>query len=132
MVSVVDVENYEVSSFINKKVESVKTMLEANRINYRIVGNGNKVMKQIPAAGTEITDKDKVYLITNDENITVPDVNGLSSKVAKELLEKLGIKVKLDGVGYVVAQSVPSNTKIEDGLEITLTLQPKYSLDENS
>ena len=107
-------------------------MLEANRINYRIVGNGNKVMKQIPAAGTEITDKDKVYLITNDENITVPDVNGLSSKVAKELLEKLGIKVKLDGVGYVVAQSVPSNTKIEDGLEITLTLQPKYSLDENS
>ena len=130
--SIVDVKNYEIESFINKKVDSVKTTLEANQINYQIFGNGNKVMKQIPSKGTKITNKDKVYLITNDTNITVPDVNGLSSKVAKELLEKLGIKVKLEGVGYVVGQSIPSNTKIDNGLEITLTLQPKYSVDDKN
>ena len=73
------------------------------------------------------TNKDIIYLITNDENLSIPNTIGLSSKVAKELLEKMGVKVKLEGVGYVVAQSIPVDTKITDGLEMTLTLQPKFT-----
>lgn len=123
----VEVKDYKLPSFVNKKIESVKTTLEANDMKYQIIGSGDKVIKQTPEKSTKITNKDTIYLITNDENLSIPDVTGLSSKVAKDLLEKLGIVVKLDGVGYVTAQSIPKDTKITEGLEITLTLQPKFT-----
>lgn len=123
----IEIKSYKLPSFINKKIESVKTTLEAKTMTYQVIGNGSKVIKQTPAKNTKITNKDTIYLITNDENLTVPNVIGLSSKVAKDLLEQLGIKVNLEGVGYVTAQSIPADTKITEGLEINLTLNPKFT-----
>ncbi len=123
----VEVKDYKVASFINRKVSDATTMLTAEKIPYQIIGSGTKIIKQTPIAKTTITNKDTVYLITNDENITIPNVLGLSSKVAKTLLECLGVKVKLDGLGYVTAQSIEAGTKITTGQEITLTLAPKFT-----
>ena len=117
---------YELPSLVNKKTENVKTNLESNGIKYVILGNGNKVIKQIPSPKEKITSNDTVYLITNDTNITVPNVIGLSSKNAKELLQELKIKVNLDGVGYVTNQSIQPETPITEGMEITLNLEPKF------
>ena len=117
---------YELPSLVNKKTENVKTNLESNGIKYVILGNGNKVIKQIPSPKEKITSNDTVYLITNDTNITVPNVIGLSSKNAKELLQELKIKVNLDGVGYVTNQSIQPETPITEGMEIILNLEPKF------
>ena len=124
--SSIEVKDYEVKSYINKKVESVKTNLESQEINYKIIGSGDKVIKQTPSAKTTITNKDVIYLITNDQELSIPDLTALSSKVANDLMKQLGIKVKMEGVGYVKSQSIPANTKITEGLEITLTLEPKF------
>ena len=70
---------------INKKVESVKTLLDANKMKYQIIGEGDKVIKQTPSKDTTITNKDVIYLITNDEKLSVPNLKGTSSKVAKEV-----------------------------------------------
>ena len=113
--------------FKNKKIEKVKTQLDSNKIHYIIIGGGDKVVKQTPEKNSTITTNDTIYLITNDNNIKVPNVVGLSSKVAKDLLQQLGIKVKLDGVGYVTEQSIAESSDITEGLEITLKLSPKYS-----
>ena len=118
---------YELPSFINKNIDKVKTTLSTNSMNYRVYGNGNKVIKQYPKKGEKITNKDTVYLITNDSKYTVPNVVGLSSKEANALLEMLGLKVKLEGSGYVNGQSISENTEINEGMEITLTLSPKFS-----
>ena len=118
---------YELPSFINKNIDKVKTTLSNNSMNYRVYGNGNKVINQYPKKGEKITNKDTVYLITNDSKYTVPNVVGLSSKEANALLEMLGLKVKLEGSGYVNGQSISENTEINEGMEITLTLSPKFS-----
>lgn len=123
----VEVKEYEVPSFINKELESAKTTLTSEGINYTVIGNGDKVVKQYPEKNDTITNQDTIYLITNDQNLTVPNVVGLSSKVANSLLTTLGIKVNLDGVGYVTSQSIAEGTAITEGLEITLTLSPKFS-----
>ena len=120
------INEYKLSNYINKKVTNITSQLTKDGINYSIIGSGDKIIKQYPESNDTITSKDTLYLITNDSNITVPNVLGLSSKVAKSLLEKLGINVVLDGVGYVVEQSVPENTAITPGLEIKLTLSPKF------
>ena len=54
-------------------------------------------------------------------------MTGLSSKVSKGILEQLGVKTNLDGVGYVVSQSVAPGTQITEGMEITLVLTPKFA-----
>ena len=120
------IKDYKIESYLNKKLDSVKTKLESNGIPYVVLGNGQKIVKQIPEKNDVITNKDTVYLITNDTNITVPNVLGLSSKIAKDLLEKLNIKVNLDGVGYVVEQSVVEGSPITEGMEINLKLNPKF------
>lgn len=124
--SSIEIKDYKLPSLINKKVESVKTLLDANKMKYQIIGEGDKIIKQTPSKDTTITNKDVIYLITNDEKLSVPNLKGTSSKVAKELLEKLGIKVKLDGVGYVESQSIPPKTEIKKGMEMTLKLKPKF------
>ena len=123
----VEINDYKVKNYINKKIDKVKLELESNKINYVVLGQGDKIVKQTPSSGDVITTNDTVYLITNDSNITVPSVVGLSSKVAKSILNNLGIKVKLDGVGYVSTQSVAESTQISDGMEIILTLNPRFS-----
>ena len=127
--STIEIKKYDVPSFVNKNLDTVKTNLEANGIPYVVLGSGNKVIKQTPSAKTPITNKDTVYLITNDSNIKVPNVVGLSSKIASSILSNLGIKVNLNGVGYVTNQSLPEGTDITPNLEITLDLAPKYALE---
>ena len=123
----IEINNYKVPSFINKKLDSVKTTLTSDKINYVVIGEGDKVVKQSPSPDTIMTNQDTIYLITNDRNQKVPNVVGLSSKVAKDLLQKLSIKVNLDGVGYVTEQSITPGTEITPNLEIKLTLQPKFT-----
>ena len=123
----VEIIEYKVPSFINQKLETVKTTLKSEKMNYKVIGSGDKVVKQYPEKNDKVTNKDTIYLITNDQNITVPNVVGLSSKVANNLLNLLGIKVKLDGVGYVTKQNIASGTQITEGMEITLTLKPKFT-----
>ncbi len=117
---------YTLPSFINKDIEKVKTTLTNNSMKYQVIGNGNKVVKQYPEKNNKITNKDTVYLITNDNTYVIPNVCGLSSKEAKTLLQLLGVKVKLEGSGYVINQSIAENTPITEGMEITLTLNPKF------
>ena len=124
--SEVELKEYSLTSYKNKEVTDSKAELESMRMSVTVIGNGNKVIKQYPSKGDKVTEGTKVFLITNDSNLTVPDVNGLSSKQAEDLLKMLGISVKLEGNGYVTGQSIGVGTPITDNMEIILTLSPKF------
>lgn len=121
-----EINDYKVPNFKNKKLDNVKQSLEANKMSYEIIGEGDKVIEQSPNPKDIITTNDKVYLITNKDK-KIPNLIGKSSKVAKDILTKLGVKVNLEGVGYVISQSVAESTPITDNMEITITLSPKFS-----
>ena len=122
----IEIKDYEVPDFVNKKIDNVKVTLSSNKINYVVIGNGDKIIKQSPSSKDIITTNDTVFLITNDSKLKVPNVSGLSSKVANDVLTKMGLKVKLDGVGYVTSQSIAPEVEITNGMEIQLKLAPKF------
>ena len=123
-----EVITYKMSSFTNKNIETVKTILNDNKIsNIIVLGNGSKVIKQYPESNSKITNKNKVFLLTNDTAYTIPDITGYSSKDAVSLLNLLGIKVKTNGTGYVISQNIIAGTPITNNMEITLELAPKFS-----
>lgn len=53
----------------------------------------------------------------------IPSVIGMGAKDAVYLLEYKGLRVKLNGIGKVVRQSLPKGRKIAKGETITLTLK---------
>ena len=117
---------YTLPSFENKDLEQTKAILSNNNMRFVVIGNGTKVTNQVPDSGSKITSSDIIYLITNEDSIKVPNVIGLSSKTAKTILTKLGLNVKLEGVGYVVAQSIPEGSEFTPNQEIVLQLSPRY------
>ena len=62
------------------------------------------------------------YKNSQKEQSVIPDVNGMSGMDAVSLLENLGLKVKFDGVGNVVKQSINKGEKFKKGDIILLKL----------
>ena len=118
--------SFALPSYKNKNINQVKLDLENKKLNPIILGDGNKVIKQYPAKGEKVTTNDTVYLVTNATTQTIPDVTGLSSKQAEDVLKLLGVTVTLDGTGYVTGQSIEKGTVITSDMNITLTLNPKF------
>lgn len=122
-----EIKEYKVDSYINKDVDSVIKKLEENDISLLKLGNGNKIIKQYPENNTKITSKDKVILLTNGNDIEMPNLKNYSRLEAKVVLDLLGVKYKIEGYGYVEEQSINEKEKITDDMEITLKLKSKYT-----
>ena len=52
----------------------------------------------------------------------VPDVHGMGASDALYLLERMGLRVSINGVGKVKSQSLPKNTRFHKGDRIQLNL----------
>ena len=53
----------------------------------------------------------------------VPNVVGMGAKDAVFLLEKKGLKVKINGIGRVSRQSIPAGNTIHQGQTVVLTMK---------
>ena len=81
---------------------------ESGRIVWgRALNNGNTVSLQSDKTPMEI----------------VPDVTGMGAKDAVYMLESRGLKVTLEGVGQIVAQSLPPHSKYHKGQTIHIKLK---------
>jgi len=115
-----EVTKYKVDNFKNKQIESVKQTLEEKGNTYVVFGNGTKVTNQYPKKNTIISTKDKIFIFTNDDVVTMPDLTNYSVKEAEVVLSYLGIKHKVEAEGRISYQSVNAGTVINDDMEVVL------------
>lgn len=120
-------QKYIVGSYTNKKVADIKASLPL--VDLIVIGDGDTVIKQSMSAGSTILANEKLIIITNGSTLTMPTLMGWSRQEAISLLEMLGMKYEINGYGYVVNQSVSSNTIINKEDVVMLTLAKKYDLD---
>ncbi len=116
-------ETYEITSYTNKNLEDVTQNLISNNISPIVIGNGKKIVNQYPKAGTKIVSYDKVFLLTNDNKITMPNLTGYTRSDAIAILDLLGLQYDIVGYGNVVDQSIKSDTVITKGNKIIITLE---------
>lgn len=97
------------------------TRLEAEHLNYEVIGVGNKIVNQYPAAGTKLPYENtvKIYLeAENPENIVpVPDLIGLSLEDAKKATSGL-FELQGNPSEKINHQIPKAGTKIEKGHKI--------------
>lgn len=124
-----EIINYKLPSFINKKTSEGVKLLKEKLVPHIVIGTGDKIIDQYPTIGTNITTKDKVFLITNNKEITMPNIKGWSSKEVITLVKILGINYKIEGYGFVESQSIVPNTKINFEEELVVEFKPRFNFE---
>ncbi len=88
-----------------------------------VIGQGDRVVNQYPAANTQVNSNTKVFLLMEANGFEMVDMTGWTRKDVTSLWELCGIDVKIEGLGRVIEQSIPPGTYVSknDVLEIKLS-----------
>ena len=121
-----DLHKFTLGSYINKSVTNITNKLDNEKLDYVVIGNGNKIIKQYPNSGEVVTKLDKIYLVTNDSDLKMPSVIGYSNSEVKVLLDLLDINYEIQGTGYVVSQSINKGAIVKKEDVVSLVLKPKF------
>ncbi|SMS14010.1 penicillin-binding transpeptidase domain-containing protein [Levilactobacillus zymae] len=86
------------------------------------LGNGTKVQKQSVSAGTALYQDQRVFLTTGG-TVSLPSLTGWSKGDVVKLAQLVGIKLTVNGDGYVTKQSLKAGATVSSGSELTITLK---------
>jgi penicillin-binding protein 2B len=93
--------------------ETIKK-LEEQELEVVVLGKGTKVTGQLPAAGTNVLEGEKIILQTDGE-LNVPDFSGWSLRDVMKVAKISGVKLNSTGSGYVVKQSLKEGALLRKG-----------------
>lgn len=128
----VEHKNITVTKMIDKSLENAQKAVTELGLSYRVVGNGDKVVDQMPRAGTVLSEGGTVILYTEHQEeyktVKVPDLKGYRAKDALTILNNKGLNVRITGAysssitgtPLVVLQDIPANTEVPEGTVITV------------
>jgi penicillin-binding protein 2B len=110
-------------SYLNTDVLSTEEKLKALGLNPVVIGDGKYVVNQYPNKKSHILKGSKVFLKTESQNITMPDVTNWSENEITTFCNFIGLKYTLNGSGHVTSVSIPAGSVIDLStiVEINLT-----------
>lgn len=114
--------SYDISTYKSKDVSIVKEQLKQNNLDVIVIGNGDKIINQYPSKGTTVIAKDKVFLLTNGNNYTMPNISNWSRYDVIKLCEFIGMEYSFEGYGYVASQSIKEGSKIDKNSKLEVLL----------
>ena len=122
-----------------KSVTEAKNAIKAAGLNATVIGDGDTVQKQVPAAQQSISKGGTVVIYTGDplaQSMTeVPNFINMTPAQVNNAAAKAKINVKYSGTGVsgsqllAYQQSVESGTKVEAGTTITVYFRHNDSSD---
>ena len=114
------------------KVDEAKNKISAAGLSVRVVGSGEEVIKQIPAAGQSLSKNSTVIIYTeNVENTTsrvlVPNFINMTASEVNTAAANARINIELSGnisnsteVTRAYKQSIEAGTEVEQGTVVTV------------
>ncbi len=112
-----------------KPIATAKSLLNSAGLDYKIVGNGGEVKRQLPEAGSSVYKGGTVIIYTDDtaeEETTVPQLTGLTAAQVNTAAAAASINIEFSGNASSSGaksykQSVPAGTKVKKGQIITVS-----------
>lgn len=120
-------DNVKIDSYINKKTGIVKEELEQKKMKVFVLGSGDKIINQYPNSGSKLYNGSVVVLLTDNYDLAMPNLVGLSYKDMINILKLMGIKYSIDGNGYVISQSIPEGIIVGNDVTVEIKLNNGYS-----
>ncbi|MCM1115717.1 MAG: penicillin-binding transpeptidase domain-containing protein [Clostridium sp.] len=118
-------------------IEDAKKTIEEYKLNYTVIGKGDKIVRQCPTSAVTIPNGGTIYLYTDDskkQTVKVPDFTGLTVNEAKRLATDNDLNIEVTGnnlsSGSMVAsrQSEEKGTELEKGSVVTVTFKTTESV----
>lgn len=110
----------EMPDLLNHTVSYSTDKLSSTSAEVVVLGNGNTVIDQYPKSTSSIASGQRVFLLTDTESFTMPDMSGWSRKDVASLWAVTGYAFELSGEGSVVSQSIPAGTVVTKGQTISV------------
>ncbi|MEG2028854.1 MAG: penicillin-binding protein [Bacilli bacterium] len=110
-------EEYHISSYMNKKISVLDDLKD--KFDIVIIGNGDKIIKQYPSSGSKLVKGDKLFILTNDLVIKMPNLLNYSKSEVTNLLSLLNINYRFEGYGYAINQSIKEGVVVDDNVLVT-------------
>ena len=108
------VESASTPNVIGLSVDQAKNKLTEKGMNTVVVGNGSKILSQIPRENEALLVGERVVLKTDGE-LTAPDLTGWSLRDVMKVAEVANMKLNSVGNGYVVKQNVKAGSLMKEG-----------------
>lgn len=116
-------ETYTMPNLVNHSVSYAGSKTENWKCQMVYIGGGSTILRQYPQAGSTISSQDRVFLLTDGNVITMPDMTGWTRKDITAFWELTGIQIQTDGYGVVMSQSVEPETPISADTAISVTME---------
>ena len=123
----------QVPSVTGDSVSEAKSSLEEDKFSVQIVGEGNKVLSQMPASGQYIPQGGVIVLYTEKQKkklkTVVPDFTGMTITEANYAAVNAGINIKVSGNSLseesmtAYRQSSLKGSEVESGSTVTVYLR---------
>ena len=123
---------YTVPTYVNKKLDDVKTDLNNKNLIPVVIGDGTKVINQYPTKNTKVIKGDKIFLLTNSKNYSMLNLKDWSKHEVSKYCELLNIECTYSGYGYVEEQSIPIGTSLNESSKLEVKLYNREKNDEKS
>lgn len=114
-------EKVVVNDYRNLEAETAANDVQKLGLAPVVLGNGTKIKEQSVKNGTELLPGERVLLLTDGKEKTMPDTTTWSKTDLIKLGDLLGVEVKFEGDGYCVSQSLAPYEKVTNQT-ITFTL----------
>lgn len=121
------VSSVKISNYLNKSVTDIKNELIEQGLNPIILGDGQQIINQYPIVNTSLVSGDKVFVLTNSDNIKMPNLTGYSKSEIIALASLLNIDYFINGNGYVVSQSIKTNENVNSDMKLEVNLDLLYT-----
>ena len=114
--------NVTVPNAVGQSAHMGMAAMTQKQLSAVIVGGGDTVIAQVPAADSVIQKGSTVILYTDEESqeekVIVPDVRGKSGQVVNTVLVNAGLNLDADGIGKISDTAVAIEQSIEPGTEV--------------
>ena len=104
---------YGVDNYLSKDINNVTSILENLPIDKIVIGNGKYIINQYPVNGSVVLENGKLFLVTNSNEITMPDLTGWSLNDVQTYTNLIGLPLEYSGYGYVTSQSIAAGAIID-------------------
>lgn len=120
-----------------QSIETAKNTVTSKKLKYKVVGNGETVLRQLPASGSQVLNGGLVILYTEESEtttVTVPQLVGLTATEANKAASVAGINIEFAGniaskglVAY--RQSIEAGQTVDSGTIVTVYFRDDSTVD---
>ena len=107
------------SNYMSSNIKTTTEELEKLKLKVIKIGNGDIIINQYPLKNTKVLAGSKVFLLTNSNEYTMPDMTGWSSSEVMNFCNLIGLKYTFSGYGVVKS----FNLTVGEVIDLTKTLE---------